>query len=90
MKTKQEVREGKTRMINQGKLIAELKEHKGYELLESRLVKLCEDAKESILASESFEDFRYRRGYLDGLNALMQETDTIISKGKKQEQLINK
>jgi len=90
MKTNQEVREAKTRIINQGKLIAELKEHKGYELLESRLDKLCEGAKDSVLASNTIEELRYRRGYLDGLSALLREVDTIISKGKKQEQLTSK
>jgi hypothetical protein len=90
MKTAKEIRDAKSRIIHQGKLVAELELHEGYKLLESKLDILCEDAKESVLASESFEDFRYRRGYLDGINALMQEVDTIISKGKKQEQLIKK
>lgn len=90
MKTKQEVREAKTRMINQGRLMSELKEHKGYVLLEMNLSKICEEAKEAILASESFEDFRYRRGFYEGLIALTKEVDTIISKGKKQEHLTSK
>ena len=90
MKTKQEIREGKTRMINQGRLMSELKVHKGYLLLESRLKTICEDAKSQIIVSESFEEFRFRRGYYEGLNALLQEVDTIISKGKSQEQQIKK
>jgi len=88
MKTAQEVREAKSRMINQGKLIAELKQHKGYTLLESRLKDLYSEARESVLASESFEDFRYRRGYLEGLNSLFREIGTITSRGKKQEALL--
>lgn len=90
MKTAKEVREAKTRIINQGKLIAELKEQKGWELLEMRMNSLVEEAKNSIIASESFEELRYRRGFYEGLNALLQEVDTIISKGKKQEQLVKK
>ena len=86
MKTAQEVREGKTRMINQARLISELKVHKGYLLLESRLETICEEAKNQIIVSESFEEFRFRRGYYEGLHALLKEVDTIISRGKLKEQ----
>lgn len=88
MKTKKEAREAKSRMITQGKLMLELKEHDGYKLLEGRLKDYREDMKEQILESESFEEFRYKRGYLEGISSLLREVDTIISRGKKQEALL--
>lgn len=85
-----EVREAKTRIINQGKLIAEMKEHDGWKLLQERMESIVEEAKNKVIVSESFEELRYRRGYYEGLMTLIKETDTITSKGKKQESLVKK
>lgn len=90
MKTPEQVREAKTRIIKQGRLIAELKLHDGWILLQERMDSKIEEAKNSIIVSDSYEELRYRRGYYEGIQALVQEVDTISSKGKKQESLIKK
>lgn len=84
MRTPKEIDEAKYRIIEDGKLIEELTQHKGYQLLEKRLQTIVNEAKEAIIASKDFEDLLQKRAYYQGLLALSQEVENFLGKFKSQ------
>jgi hypothetical protein len=90
MQSPQEAREKKAELINKSHMMQDLLEMEGFTYLIARLEKLAEMAKKDAIASTSYEDLCYRRGIIEGLDALKREIDTIISRGKTQEHLTSK
>jgi len=82
MNTADKVREASTRMLLEAQQVSHLLMDDGFKIIMERINQSVDEAKENVLKSETFEDFRYRRGFLEGLKVLQREIDTIISKGK--------
>lgn len=85
MKTAKEVREAKSSLITQKKMIESLMQDEGFKLLMERLTRLADSSKESIHSATDWNDFVAKKAYHDGLMALSREVDAFISRGKSAE-----
>lgn len=88
--TRKEAIEAKQRLLSAGRLLQELTLHDGFILLLERLNKRTAGAKEAVMTAQSWEEFLSKKSYLEGLSALQEEVDTIISKGKSAERSLKK
>ena len=85
MKTKQQAREAASELIQQGRLMAELTDTQAFQVLINNLNKKLEISKDGILNATDWEDFIKRRAFHEGFQSLLDEVDTIISRGKSKE-----
>lgn len=83
--SKQEALEAKMRLLNASKMIERLTADEGFVYLLERLDEKIKTSKQDLESSKNWDDFVDKRGYNRGLQALMSEIDTIISRGKQAE-----
>lgn len=83
--SKQEALEAKMRLLNASKMIERLISDEGFVYLLERLDEKIKTSKQDLESSKNWDDFVDKRGYNRGLQALMSEIDTIISRGKQAE-----
>jgi hypothetical protein len=87
MRTQQEIKDGRAKLISQGRLIQELKDHQGWQLIIESIAEDINKAKEAVLTSDTIEELRERRGFLNGLQTLERKTTSIVNRGLSQEKL---
>ena len=85
MKNAKEIRDAKSKLITQKRMIEVLTQDEGFKLLMESLQKLSDSAKEELYSATDWNDYVAKRAYFDGLMALSREVDTIISRGKRAE-----
>lgn len=88
MKTDKEIRDAKSRMITQGRMLEELKNNEAFQILMEQLQKKIDLAESALLDAEDWQDYIRKQATYKGLMALALEVDTIISKGKAKERIL--